>query len=138
MNLSWLNINDFGTSIVFRDSTRSIPLPGSSEIPRPELLGSFAGEKKYLRNLWVCPAHLLRSEDPQGSRLVLWRRADLSGCGNPPGFLSQVPEGETGKAGLVGRSALLHQTIFFLRGSSVPGFESSGHRQGTAPGLENG
>ena len=138
MNFSWQNINDFGTFIAFPDSIRSIPYPGSLGIPKPGLLGSSAGEKNGLRSLRLCPSYLLRPEDPQGSRSVLRRHADLPGSGDPPGLLSQVPEGETGKAGLAGRLSFLHQAICLLRRPSVSGFESSGCGQGIAPGLEDG
>ena len=138
MKLSWQNRNDFGTSIAFQVSTRNLHSPGSSEILWPEFLSYRAGEKNSVRGLWIYSTHFLRSETPPSPGSVLWRHANLPGDGNPPGFLPQVWESETGKAGLVGRSAFLHQAICFLRRSAVPGFEYPGYLEGTAPGLEDG
>ena len=137
MNLSWLNINDSGTFIAFPDSIRNTRYPGSMGTKKLGLLGSSAGEKNGLRSLRLCSPPFLRPENPQGSRSFLRRHADLPGCGNSSGFLPQVSEGETRKAGLAGRVAFLHEAIFLLRRPSVPGFESSGYRQGIALGLEN-
>ena len=138
MNFPWQNINDFGTCIAFPGSIQSTPYPGSMVIQKLGLLGSSAGEKNGLRNLWLYSPYLLRPKDAESSRSFLWPHADLPGRGNPPSLLSQVPEGETRKADLAGGSAFLHETIFLLRGSSVSGFESPGYRQGIAPGLEDG
>ncbi len=138
MNFAWQNISDFGTFTAFPGSIRSTWYQGSMVIQKLGLLGSSAGEKNDLRSLWLCSPCFLRPKNAKNSRSFLWRHADLPGRGDPPSFLSQVPEGETRKAELAGGSAFLHETIFLLRGASVSGFESSGYRQGIAPGLEDG
>ena len=96
MNFSCENINDSGTFITFLGSPRNTLCPVSSGILEPGSLLSSAGGKNCLWRLWPDPSYLLRSEDPQGSGLALWRDADLSGRGDPPSRLSKVPESEAG------------------------------------------
>jgi len=138
MKFPWININASGTSTAFRHSFQNMPSRAFLPIPMPEFLGLYAGEKNNLRDLWFDSPYLLRPENPKGPRSFLRRPADLSGIGNPPGSLSRVPDGEAGKAGLVGRSALLYQAFCLLRWAAVSRFESAGYRPGVAPELEDG
>ena len=91
-----------------------------------------------MRRLWPGPSYLLRPEDPPGSRLALWRDADLSGHGDSPSRLSKVPESEAGETGLVGRLSFQHQAVCLLRRPPLPGFEYSGCSRRVALGLEDG
>jgi hypothetical protein len=137
MNFSCENRNDSGTSIIFPASPRNTLCRASSEIPEPGSLVSSVGEKNCLWCLWLHPSYLLRPKNPLGSRLALWRDADLSGSGDPPSRLSKVPESEAREAGLVGRLSFQHQTACLLRRASLPGFEYSGRSRRAASGLED-
>jgi len=137
MKNTWRNINNSGTSIGFPVSILNTRSPVFLGIPKPESSRLSAGGKNGLWSLWSCPSYLLRPEDPQGSRLVLRGYSDLSGRGGSPGLLSQVPEGETGKAGVVGRLSLLYQAIRLLHWPSLSGFEYSGRGPGVPSGLED-
>ena len=138
MRFSWENINSYGIFIAFRDSVRSTPFREFLGIPMPESLGLCAGEKKFLWRLWFDSPCLLRPKDSESPGPFLRWPAHFSGNGNPPSFLSPVRKSETGAAGLVGRSAFLHQTLCPLRGAAVSGFEPPGYCPGAAPGLEDG
>jgi len=136
MNFSCENINDSGTFITFPASLRSTLCRASSGIPD---LGSFVSsvEKNCLWRLWAHPSHLLRPENPQGSRPALRRYADLFGSRDPPSSLWKVPESEAGEARLFGRFSFLHQTGGLLRRPPLPGFEYSGYSRRSSPGLED-
>ena len=123
MNLSCKSINAFGTRIVSPASPPSTPCAASLGTPEPLSFALCGGEKNGLWSLWPCSSDLLRPEDPQDSRSALCGQTHLSGSGDASSRLSKVRESEAGEAGLVGRLSFLHQTICFLRGSPVPGFE---------------
>src|SRR5512139_2893954 len=138
MKSTWPNINNFGTSVDFLASTLNKRLRVFSGIPEPSSFASSAGEKNSLWCLWGYPSDLLRPKDPPSPGSVLRGYASLPGRGDSPRLLSQVPEGEAGKAGLAGRLSLLQQTICFLYRPSLSGFESSGRGQRVPSGLEDG
>ena len=137
MNVACEKIEDFGMHIGFLGSSLSTQFLVSSVIPKRGSYGSAEGEKNNLWSLWFDSPYVLRPEDPQSSRLVLRRYADLSGGGDPAGLLSPVRESEARKAGLAGRLSLLYQAICLLRGPSLPGFEYPGRGQRVAFGLED-
>ena len=137
MKVACEKIEDFGMHIGFLGFSLSTLYRVSSAIPKRESYGSAEGEKNNLWSLWFDSPYFLRPEDPQSSRIVLRRYADLPGCGDPSGLLLPVRESEARKAGLVGRLSLLYQAICLLRGPSLPRFEYSGRGQRVAFGLED-
>jgi hypothetical protein len=138
MKSTWPNINNFGTSINFLASTLNKRLRVFSETPEPSSFASSAGEKNSLWCLWGYPSDLLRPKDPPSAGSVLRGYAGLPGRGDSPRLLSQVPEGEAGKAGVAGRFSLLQQTICFLHRPSLSGFQYPGCSPRVPSGLEDG
>lgn len=138
MRVSCKNIEDFGMHIGFPGSFLNTWCQASLAIPELESSGSTAGGKNSLWNLRQDSSYFLRSEDPQSSRSVLRRYADLPGRGGPSGLLLPVRESETRKAGLAGRLSLLYQAVCFLRRPSLSRFEHPGRSQRVAFGLEDG
>ena len=137
MKVACEKIEDFGMHISFQDSSLNTAFRVSSVIPKPGPYGSPEGEKNNLWNLRFDSPYVLRPQDPQSSRSLLRRYADLPGHGDPSSLLSQVSESEARKAGLAGRLSLLYQAICLLRRSSLSGFEYSGRSQRVAFGLED-
>ena len=137
MKVACAKIEDFGMHIGLLGSSLNTQFQVSLAIPKPGSSGSTAGGKNRLRSLRLDASYFLRSEDPQSSRLVLWRYADLPGRGDPSGLLLAVRESETRKVGLAGRLSLLYQAVCFLRGPSLPRFEHPGRSQRVALGLED-
>ena len=137
MKVACEKIEDFGMHIGFLGSFLNTQFQGSLAIPEPGSSGSNAGGKNSLWSLRLDSSYFLRPEDPQSSRLVLRRYADLRGRGDPSGLLLPVRESETRKAGLVGRLSLLYQAVCLLRGPSLPRFEYPGRGQRVAFGLED-
>jgi len=131
------NIEGFGMHIGFLGSPLSTLFRVSSAIPKPESSDSGAGEKNRLWGLRLYSPYLLRPKDPQSSRLVLRRYADLPGGGDPSGLVLQVRESEARKAGLVGRLSFLYQAVCLLRGPSLSRFEYPGRSQRVSFGLED-
>ena len=115
----WSKSSNSETSIGFPAFPPSRELPVSSGIPGPCSFPLSGGEKNSLWSLRDDPSYFLRPEDPKGSRSVLRGYAGLPGRGDSPGRLSQVPEGEAGKAGLAGRLSLLQQAICLLHRPSL-------------------
>ena len=138
MNNAWQNSNNSGTSTGSRAFPPSREFPVSSGIPGPSSLPLGVGEKNSVRSLRDDPSHVLRPKDTQGSRSVLRGYAGLPGRGGAPRLLPQVPEGEAGKAGLVGRLSLLHQAVRLLSRPSLSGFEYPGRSPRVPFGLEDG
>ena len=137
MKVACEKIEDFGMHIGFLGFFLSTLFQVSSAIPKRGSYGSAEGEKNNLWSLWFDSPYFLRPEDPQSSRLVLRRYADLPGRGDPSGLLLPVWESEARKAGLVGRLSLLYQAVCLLRGPSLPRFEYPGRGQRVAFGLED-
>jgi len=131
------NIEDSGMHMGFLGSFLSKQFQVSLAIPKPGSSRLTAGGKNNVWSLRFDSPYFLRPEDPQSSRLVLWRYADLPGRGDPPGFLLSVRESETRKAGLAGRLSLLYQAVCLLRRPSLPRFEHPGRGQRVALGLED-
>ena len=137
MKVACENIEDFGMHISFLGSSLSTQFQVSSAIPKRGSYDSAEGGKNNLWSLWLDSQYLLRPEDPQSSRLVLRRYADLPGRGDPSGLLLPVRKGETRKVGLAGRLSLLYQAVCLLRGPSLSRFEYPGRSQRVSFGLED-
>ena len=137
MKVACEKIEDFGMHISFQDSSLNTPFRVSSVIPKPGSYGSPEGEKNNLWSLWFDSPYVLRPEDPQSSRPLLRRYADLPGRGDSSSFLLSVRESEAREAGLAGRLSLLYQAVCLLRGPSLPRFEYPGRSQRVAFGLED-
>ena len=137
MKVACERIEDSGMHIGFLGSSLSTLFRVSSAIRKPGSFGFAGGGKNNLWDLWFDSPYVLRPKDPQSSRLVLRRYADLPGRGDPSSLLLPVRESETRKAGLVGRLSLLYQAICLLRGPSLPRFEYPGRGQRVAFGLED-
>ncbi len=137
MNVACEKIEDFGMHIGFLGSSLSTEFRVSSAIPKRGSYGSAEREKNNLWGLWFGSSYVLRPEDPQSSRLVLRRYADLPGGGDSAGLLLPVRESEARKAGLAGRLSLLYQAVCLLRGPSLPRFEYPRCGQRVAFGLED-
>jgi len=131
------NIEDSGMHIGFLGSSLNTQLQVSLAIPKRGSSRSTAGEKNNVWGLQFGSPYFLRPQNPQGSRLVLRRYADLPGRGDPSGLLLSVRESEARKAGLAGRLPLLYQAICLLRGPSLSRFEYPGRSQRVALGLED-
>ena len=137
MTNAWQNTNNSWISISSLAFTPRAGFPVSLGTPELWLSRLNAGEKNSLWSLRCSSSYLLRPKDSQSSRLVLWGYARLPGRGDSPRLLSQVPEGEAGKAELVGRLSLLYQAIRLLHWPSLPGFEYSGRGPGVPSELED-
>ena len=137
MEVACEKIEDFGMHIGFLGSFLNTPFQVSLAIPKPGSSGSTAGGKNSLWGLRLDSSYFLRSEDPQSSRSVLRRYADLPGRGSPSGFLLSVRESEARKTGLAGRLSLLYQAVCLLRGPSLSRFEYPGRSPRVAFGLED-
>jgi hypothetical protein len=137
MKVACEKIEDFGMHIGFLGFFLSTLFRVSSAIPKPGSSGFAGGGKNNLWSLWFDSAYFLRPKDPQSSRLVLRRYADLPGRGDPSSLLLPVRESEAREAGLAGRLSLLYQAVCLLRGTSLPRFEHPGRGQRVAFGLED-
>jgi len=138
MNLVCENIDDSGIHIVFLVSSLNKQYPAFSVTPKVGLSGLSAGEKNSLQRLRLCSQNLLRSENPQGSRPLLWGHAHLPGCGSPASAVPKLPYGKARDTGMAGRNSLLYETICLLCGPSLPRFDPSGRGQRSALELEDG
>ena len=137
MKVACEKIEDFGMHIGFLVSSLSTLFRASSAIRKRGSYVLAGREKNNMWSVWFDSPYFLRPEDPQSSRFVLRRYADLPGRGDPSGLLLPVRESEARKAGLAGRLSLLYQAVCLLRGPSLPRFEYPGRGQRVAFGLED-
>ena len=138
MNWTCQNIDDSGMHIVFLVSFLNTPYPAYSGTPKVGSSSLSVGEKNRMQSLWPGPQNLLRPENGSGSRSFLREHAHLPGCGSSAGILPKMPDGKSGDPGMVGRDALLHETVFLLCGAALPGLDSSGCGPRAASELEDG
>ncbi len=128
----------FSMRIVSPDFALGLKSKASLENREPGLLCSLEGKKTSVWAMRPSAAPLVRPENPESSRQVLRRYADLPGPGDPKGLLSTVRRGETREAGFFGRQPVLYETFCLLHRPSLSKFDDLGCSQGISTRLEHG
>jgi len=81
---------------------------------------------------------LLRQEGALDTGPVLWGCSDLSGGGGAAGSMPRVWESEAREAELACEQSLLHEAVWDIRWTEVPGDDREGCGEGIEVGLGYG
>ena len=113
------------------------PFMESLVTPTPAWFAFPGGEKNGLRSMRQDSPIILRPQAAPSARSILRRLADLCAIRGSARAVPELRQGEAGTTVMVGRQSLLHQTLRFLCRSTLPVFDHTRCRQGTASGLED-